>query len=111
MTQNQFSQIQIEPRKFALSALAGALVALGVISLFVFGADNPNPGWPANWKIRPLMVTPLAGAAGGAFFYVLTRLRPASQAARILLLLFGVFGFLVALWVGIVLGLDGTMWD
>ncbi|MBD3581207.1 potassium transporter KefB [Flavobacterium selenitireducens] len=111
MNQYSFTSNQIEPRRFALFALAGAVVALGVISLFVFGADNPNPDWPANWKVKPLLLTPVAGAVGGAFFYFMTCVKAPSQALRILRSVVGILGFVVALWIGIVLGLNGTMWD
>ena len=53
--------------------LLGAGIALVIISLFVFGG-TANPEWPRFWRIRPLIVTPLAGAAGGAFSYLMTHI-------------------------------------
>lgn len=50
--------------------LLGALIGFLVISFFVFGVDNPNLSWPTNWRIRPLIVTPLAGAFGILSFYL-----------------------------------------
>ncbi|RZJ72966.1 potassium transporter KefB [Flavobacterium sp.] len=111
------SQIQnqkpfaINPRKFAFTALIGAAIALAVICVFVFNVTNPNPEWPQNWRVRPLCLTPMAGAAGGGFFYLMKNLRTQSDTTKILALCIGSIGFLFALWIGIVLGLDGTLWD
>lgn len=90
--------------------LIGAGIGLLLISFFVFGVDNPNPAWPKFWYIRPLIITPIAAAMGGAFFAFMEY-----QASRgfnkTLAVLVGLIGFLVALWLGTVLGLDGTMWN
>ncbi len=95
----------------AASILAGAGIALLVISFFVFGVDNPKPEWGQYWRIRPLTITPLAGATGGAIFYLLNYLSARKRINKILAVFLGVIIFLIGLWMGIVLGLDGTMWD
>jgi len=111
MSQLSSFQTQINPRQFAIYALAGAAVAFGVISFFLFSVNSPDPSWPANWRARPLLVTPLAGAAGGAFLYFVTRFKGASRTVRSGLMVFGILSFVIALWIGVVLGLDGTMWN
>lgn len=90
--------------------LIGAGIGLLLISLFVFGVDNPNPEWPKLWRIKPLIVTPIAGAMGGAFFSFMDH-QASRGFNRTLAIIIGLFGFLVALWLGTVLGLDGTMWN
>src|SRR6187455_1317146 len=47
----------------------GAVVGMAVICFFVFGVDHPDPSWGEYWRIRPLIVGPLAGAMGGALIY------------------------------------------
>jgi hypothetical protein len=93
------------------SALVGAAIALTLIIIFLAGAGEPNPAWPKLWRIRPLIIVPLAGACGGAFFSFITNLRIHNGwvllAARIL----GIIVFIIGLWLGTVLGLDGTYWD
>lgn len=89
----------------------GGLIAFALISFFVFGVDNPNPEWPDNWQIKPLILTPLAGMAGGLFFHFLEGWRSKSGWVGFASLLLSILGFLVALWMGTILGLNGTMWN
>jgi pilus assembly protein TadC len=90
--------------------LVGGGIALLVISFFVFGVDEANPAWGKFWMIRPLIITPLAGAMGGAFysFMAYQSSRGFNKALAILLSLAVYF---IGLWLGIVLGLKGTMWN
>lgn len=94
----------------AKSMLIGGGIGLLLISFFVFGVDNPNPEWPRFWYIRPLIVTPIAAAMGGAFFFFMDY-QASRGFNRTLAILMGMVGFLVALWLGSILGLDGTMWN
>lgn len=91
--------------------IIGAVIGFLAISLFVFGVDNPNPEWPANWRIRPLIITPIAAAFGAAFSTVLDNLRREGGWKTFAAIMISLVVFLVALWMGTILGLDGTMWD
>jgi hypothetical protein len=91
--------------------LLGALIGLLVISFFVFGVDNPNPSWAANWRIRPLIVTPVVGAFGILSFYLNDIIGVKGNWPRIFLIFISIILFLISLWLGTVLGLAGTMWD
>lgn len=91
--------------------LLGGAIALAVISLFVFGGEA-NPAWPAFWRIRPLIITPLAGAAGGACYYFIDQhLLNQPGWKKGLAIVLSILVYFIGLWMGIVLGLDGTMWD
>jgi len=94
-----------------ISMLIGAILGLIVISVFVFGVDEPNPAWGKYWMIRPLIITPLVGAMGGLFFYMMNYLSSKMRFNKTWAFIIGLLGLTVALWIGIVLGLDGTMWD
>ena len=107
----QRNELQSQPNvSIATPILIGAGIALVVISLFVFGVDQPNPEWGKYWRIRPLIVTPLAGAAGGVFYVFMDYLssRGLNKAVAIILSL---VVYIIGLWMGIVLGLVGTMWN
>lgn len=95
---------------FGVPMLVGAGIGLLVISFFVFGVDEPNPEWGQFWMIRPLIITPLAGAMGGAF-YALMDYQSSLGFNRTVAILLSAVVFFIGLWLGIVLGLDGTMWD
>jgi hypothetical protein len=91
--------------------LQGAAIALILIALFLFSADNPDPNWPRFWMIKPLVIVPLAGAMGGLFYYWMDNLRYHGGWKNILAMAVSLIGYLFVLWIGTVLGLDGTYWD
>ncbi|TPE44451.1 potassium transporter KefB [Pontibacter mangrovi] len=90
--------------------LVGAGIALLAISFFVFGVDNPHPEWGKYWMIRPLIITPLAGALGGAF-YAFMEYQASRGFNRTIAILLSIVVYFVGLWLGTVLGLAGTMWN
>lgn len=91
--------------------LVGAGIALALISFFLFTAGEPNPQWGSFWRIRPLVIVPLAGAAGGVFSYLMEPMRRQGGWRMILAVLASILVYLIGLWMGIVLGLDGTYWN
>lgn len=103
--------IQIEISTLIQRMLIGAVIGFLLISVFVFGVDNPNPAWSEHWRIRPLLVTPLAGAFGILSFYLSDVLRFKGEWANLFISIISIILFLIALWLGTVLGLAGTMWN
>ncbi|MDQ4140811.1 MAG: potassium transporter KefB [Bacteroidota bacterium] len=108
--QNKSQNRSMQTASLVKPVLVGAGIALLVISFFVFGVDEPHPEWGKFWRIRPLIITPLAGAMGGAF-YAFMDYQSSRGFNRILAILLSIVVYLVGLWLGIVLGLDGTMWN
>ena len=108
--QNKFQNQSIHAGSFVKPILIGAGIALLVISFFVFGVDQPHPEWGRFWKIKPLIITPLAGAAGGAF-YAFMDYQSSRGLNRTWAILLSIIAYCIVLWLGIVLGLAGTMWD
>jgi hypothetical protein len=112
MTQkNNLTTQPVHPASLAIRMIVGALIGLLVISFFVFSADEPNPEWGKYWMIRPLIITPPAGAMGGLCNYLLVHFHDKVGIHKAIAMSLSVIVFLVGLWMGIVLGLDGTMWD
>ena len=91
--------------------LLGALIALALIVLFLSGVDEWKPEWGKFWIVKPLLIVPLAGAMGGLFYYFLGQLQSEGRLPKFVAIILGLVGYLVALWLGTVLGLDGTLWD
>ncbi|GAB0155205.1 hypothetical protein CHRYSEOSP005_04660 [Chryseobacterium sp. Alg-005] len=91
--------------------LLGAIVALFIILFFVLSVDQPKPEWGKFWMIRPLIITPLAGAFGGFLLFSPAFLNIQTPWKKIVVTIISFFAFIVTLWMGIVLGLDGTLWD
>lgn len=92
------------------SMLIGAGLGLFIILLFVTGAET-QPHWPNLWKIRPLIVTTLAGAIGAGLGYAAIVILKREGLNSIIAIFISLIGFLFTLWLGIVLGLEGTLWD
>jgi hypothetical protein len=91
--------------------LLGGGIGLALISLFVFGVDHPDPDWGKYWMIKPLIITPLAGAMGGLSNYIIMGFHRQVGANKVVAIIISAIVFFVGLWLGVVLGLDGTMWD
>jgi hypothetical protein len=108
--QNELPTRQNQQVSVSTPMLIGGGIALLLISFFVFGVDNPNPEWPEYWQIRPLIVTPLAGATGGAF-YAFMEYQASRGFNRTVAILLSIVVYVIGLWMGTVLGLAGTMWN
>jgi hypothetical protein len=112
MTQrNSLSRQPIEIVAMAKPTLVGAAIALILISAFLISAGEPNPNWGKLWMIRPLIIVPLAGAAGGVIYYLMNRWSDKGGWRRLSTVFLGIIAYIFVLWIGTVLGLDGTYWD
>ncbi|MES2702810.1 MAG: potassium transporter KefB [Bacteroidota bacterium] len=111
MTQRTFPAAQQQqPSLLGRRLLIGAGIGFIVISFFVFGVDHPRPEWGQFWMVRPLLVVPFAGACGAFFYHLMDRVRAYGSWQTIVANIASVIVFVVGIWMGIVLGLVGTMW-
>ena len=111
MTQTNNSTSQPHQGSLLKRMLLGAAIGLCVIALFIFPGGEPNPSWGSLWMVRPLIVVPLAGAMGGLCNFFILHYHTQFGIHKIIAVIVSVFVFVVGLWLGIVLGLDGTMWN
>lgn len=112
MTQrNELPNQSLHATSVGKRMLQGAAIALIVIIFFLVGAGEPNPEWPKLWMIKPLIMVPVAGAMGGVFYYFMDHLRYQGGWRKTFAIILSLIGYLIVLWLGIVLGLNGTMWD
>ena len=109
--QNNLTSQPIHPFSLVKHMLAGAGAGLLLISVFVFSVKEPHPEWGKLWMIRPLVVVPFAGAMGGLCNYFIGHYRTRFGVNGSMAVLASAFIFMIGLWLGIVLGLDGTLWD
>jgi len=111
MTLQQHLKHTFKSRSLVRNMLTGAIIGLMLIGFFLYNADAPDPEWPRFWIIRPLLLVPFAGAMGGLFYTFMEPWRNKNgwiKAAAYFLCLIVV---LIGLFMGTVLGLDGTYWD
>ena len=90
--------------------LFGAIPALILISLFVFPVEG-KAEWGDFWKIRPVIVVTFAGAVGGAFYHYMDMVRYKGGWSRVLADFISLVVYIFGLWMGTVLGLNGTLWN
>lgn len=93
------------------SVLVGAGIALAVITFFLLQVNHPNPDWGKFWMVRPMIIVPLAGAAGGACFYFINNAFGEKSWRKNMAFIISLLVYVVGFWLGFVLGLDGTLWD
>lgn len=91
-------------------AFIGGGFALVLISIFLLGG-TPDPRWPRFWMLKPLIIVPLAGAAGGALIQLINRSIHQAGWKKVLANVLGAIAFIIMLWLGTVLGLNGTYWN
>lgn len=100
-----------QPGSLTKRMLLGAGIALVLITALLLGVTDPNPEWGTLWMLRPLIIVPLAGATGGAFYHYIDRLRYEAGWKTWATIPLGCLIYIVGLWLGTVLGLAGTLWN
>lgn len=111
MTKKNWLTQEIDSTALGRLMLFGAGIGLILITLFLYSAGEPNHAWPKNWMVRPLIVVPVAGAMGAVFYNFMGNLRLQKGWVKVLAYLISIGGFIIALWMGMILWLDGTMWN
>ena len=91
--------------------LIGGGIGLVVVSFFLIQTNSADPAWGKLWMIRPLIVLPLAGMGAGLINYFLSDLRSQGSIGKTLAIVATVIVYFIALWMGVVVGFDGTLWD
>lgn len=91
--------------------IQGAAIALILIVIFLLRAGEPNPEWGKLWRIKPLIIVPLAGASAGVFYYLMDHFRQQGGWKKVLVNILSLMVGIIALWLGTVLGLNGTYWN
>lgn len=91
--------------------VVGGAIGLVIICMFIYSSFEADPDWGRHWRIRPLIVTPFITAFGGLWFHLVALARRKAIWVRVLSYPVSLFFFIISLWLGIVLGLDGTLWD
>jgi hypothetical protein len=111
MTQkNELKIFPINRQSLVLRMSLGGLIGLCLIAIFLY-PSVPNPEWGRFWWVRPFIVVPIAGAMGGAVNYFISQQSFSKRWITMASIIFSLIVFLIGLWMGIVVGLDGTYWD
>lgn len=111
MTQTQRLTQPIHSATLAKQMLVGGAIGLLLISFLLLSVDDPNPGWGRFWMLPPLIIVPLAGVMEGACNYFFIHFHKLFGVNKTIAVISSVVVFIIGLWLGIVLGLKGTMWN
>lgn len=101
----------INPNKLTKPTFIGAAIGLILIVVFLSGVKNLNPAWRKLWMAKPLLMVPFAGALGGLFFALMHSLRSQGGWKKVWAHLLSLLIFVIGIFIGFVLGLNGTLWD
>lgn len=110
-SKNQGNAHKTSPSSLAKSMLIGVIIAVLLMVLFLSGVQNADPSWGEYWKIRPLAVITFAGLMGGLCFYLITLYFANKGWNKFLAILISICVYIFGLWIGSVLGFDGTLWN
>ncbi|MFN3968741.1 potassium transporter KefB [Flavobacterium sp.] len=91
--------------------IIGAGIAFALISLFLFPIQDPDAEWGKFWMVKPFILVTLAGAVGGAIFHFIAKMGPQNGSKKTMAVISSILIYIIGLWIGTVLGLDGTLWD
>ena len=112
MNQKQTEKKQdVHSKPLIFRMLIGAGAGLVLISIFLLSADYVNPEWPKFWMVKPLILTPAVTSFGGALYYYFDQLRSSGPVMNVVATILGLLGYVFFLWIGFVLGLNGTFWN
>lgn len=92
------------------AGIIGASIGLVIISLFVIGV-NPKPEWGQYWLLKPLLLTPLTTAMGTVLALALYRFARKNGITTWIAGFLSLIVLFISLWFGIILGLNGTLWN
>lgn len=110
MEQRNNSTSQPNQASLTTQMVVGAGIGLLLISLYLLTVDEPDPAWGKFWMLRPLALMVFAGAIGGLCNYLIILYHKQLGISNTLALVVSVLVFIVGLFMGFVLGLDGTLW-
>src|ERR1043165_3424523 len=111
MTAANNSTFQPEDLSLTKRMIAGAVIGLLVISFFIFRVPNAPEEWGQYWRVRPILLEDFAGAMAGLCNYILIRFHSRFGINKTSAIFASILIALVGLWMGVVLGLVGTMWN
>lgn len=108
---NNLTAASGQPGSLVKRMLIGTAIGLVVIAIFVLPIKHPRAEWGQYWMLKPFIITPLSGAMGGLVAYFMARFRNQYGWNKTLTFLLTAIICVIGLWMGIVLGLNGTLWN
>lgn len=106
-----FITTSINKNHLSIMIVVGFALALAFVGFIILSVDNPKPEWSEYWFVKPLLITPIVGAIGGALCYLINTFSFQNSFVKLLRILISIIVLIFFIWIGTVLGLDGTLWN
>jgi hypothetical protein len=105
------NQSHLQGLSLSKRMLIGGVIGLFVASFFLVTLRSDHPDWGRFWMIQPLVVLPFAGAMGGLCNYYILLYRGLVGINKTVAIIGSIIVSVIGLWMGVVLGFHGTMWN
>ncbi len=102
----------IKSKSVTTAIVLGFGVAFILVSALILSVNAPNPVWGKNWFVKPILLTPVIAAPGGGVFYLISRISFENQLLfKLLKALLCLLAYIFFLWIGTIIGFNGTLWN
>jgi hypothetical protein len=91
--------------------LTGAGIGLVLIGFFLIMTGEANPAWGDYWLVKPLLLTPTLAALVDLCYDVTQPLCRLKGWLGKLFLVLSLLGYALGLWLSLMLGMAGTLWN
>ena len=91
-------------------SIVGCAIALLAIAVMIIPIQNPDASWGTFWMVKPFLMVTLAGVLGGMIYHLIT-IRFQNGWKKPIGIVLGLLVYIFGLWIGAILGLDGTLWN
>ena len=98
-------------RSFIKIVLLGFALGLFIASMLIHNVSFPKLSWGPNWYIKPMLVLSFVASIGSIPFYFANQYEASNHSKKILAYLGATLFLLFFIWIGIILGFDGTIWN
>ncbi len=100
-----------QPRMYPRFLLLGAGINLIINVLFITDLDTTNSAWSPFWMVKPLTLGPLITGLGAMLAFYVVKFLINQNISKYISYFSFVAIFIISIWLGIVLGFNGTLWD
>ncbi len=98
-------------RSFVKILMLGFTLGLFIATLFIYSVPFPKFSWGPNWMVKPLILVSLISAIGSIPFYYANQYDAPHPKNKILTYILSAVVLIICIWIGVVLGFKGTLWD
>jgi len=108
---NTKSNLKSKGNVYLKAFITGSGISLLITSAYILSVQYPKASWGTYWQIRPLIVGPLIAGLGMLTTFLILKYLSSRQVSKVFAYPFAVLIFILSLWISMVLGFKGTLWN